>query len=346
MSAPARRVFGVLLGIGLAAGFASPAAARGPVDLHGSPLRGTTGLRLLVADSRPFVLAVDSGAVTRVRGLRAAPVPGFSVLAVSARAAIVTALDAPSANKPQYLVRSGQATATLLGTARDVVPAANSEGVWATRVASPGHCRLQRVGSDGRGTVSRAIPCRWITAPAGSLGLVVGRTRVIDPVTGRKLLAERRGIIGVAGDHVLVAGGPGYAPGYRFTLLDASTGHAVNRVAERRRLGGRSGNRSAGALHRTRVRRPVVGSDGLAGARCLGARHHDGEAGASARHAGVRSLKATSMQWTHDGDSCCSRRTTTRAFVAVWRPGQRTLPIKPVALPKRTGGSDSFAPFQ
>jgi hypothetical protein len=346
MSPPARCVFGVLLGIGLAAGFACPAAAREPVDLRGSPLGATTGLRLLVADSRPFVLDVDSGVVTRVRGLRAAAIPGFSVLSVTARSAVVTALDSPSANKAQYLVRMGRTMAISLGAARDVVPAENGEAVWVTRVSSPGHCRLQRVGFDRRTTAARAIPCNWITAPAGSLGLVVGRTRVIDPLTGHTLLAERQGIIAVAGDHALIAGGPAYAPGYRFTLMDTSTG-------SRRQFAWPSIVGEADA--------PAVDPRGryIALAFADPSWHQSGwqvldvwvldTMTAKLTHVpgmpAYVSLKATSMQWTHDGRLVLLAENDGRDFVAAWRPGQRTLPIKLLRLPKRTGGSDSFALF-
>src|SRR4051794_37751707 len=137
MGSRARRAFGVLLGVGLVVGSAATAATREPIDLRGTPLGAHTGLRLLVADSRPFVLDVDSGAVTRVRGLRPATVPGYTVLGVSASAAVVSDLDGAWGNKPQYLVRAGRATALYVGQARDVV-AANGAGVWATRIASTG----------------------------------------------------------------------------------------------------------------------------------------------------------------------------------------------------------------
>jgi hypothetical protein len=337
----------VLLGLGLAIFLAGSAPARGPVDLKGTPLGGRTGLRLLVADSRPFVLDVDRGTVTRVRGLPAAAVPGFSVLAVSGRAAVVTALDSPSGNKPLYLVRSEQASATSLGIARDVVPAANGTGVWITRIASPGHCRLQRIGFDGRRTAPRAIPCNWVPAPAGSLGLVVRRTRVIDPLSGRKVLAERQGIIGVAGDRILVAGGPGYAPGYRFTLVDASTG-------ARRHLAWPSivGSVSVPAIDpRGRYIALEFGNPSWdqTGWQVLDVWVLDTTTAKMTQLPSMPayvSLKATSMQWTHDGRLVLLAENDGRAFVAAWRPGQRTLPIKAVSLPARNGGSDSFAPLR
>lgn len=54
-----------------AVGSAAPGASRPPGPLSGVPLRGETGLRLLVADNPPFVLDVDSGSVTPLRGVPA-----------------------------------------------------------------------------------------------------------------------------------------------------------------------------------------------------------------------------------------------------------------------------------
>jgi hypothetical protein len=347
MSSAVRSAFRVLLGVGLCVAFTGTAAAREPVDLHGSPLGRNTGLWLLVADSVPFVLDVDRGAVARIRGLRVATVPGYSVLGVSESAAVVTDWGGVWGNKPQYLVRAGQATAVSLGSARDVVAAASGAGVWVTRIASPGRCRLQRIGLDGRKTLGRAIPCRWVTAPGGSLGLVVGRTRVIDPLTGRKMLAERQGIIGVAGDHVLVAGGPGYAPGYRFTLVDARTG-------SRRQFAWPSIAGSVGAPAIDPRGRYIALEFGdpswhQTGRQVLDVWVYDTVTAKLTQLPSMPayvSLKATSMQWTHDGRLVLLTQNDGRDYVAAWRPGQPTLPIKRVTLPQRTGGSNSFAPLR
>ena len=51
------------------------------------------------------------------------------------------------------------------------------QGVWVTRLVSRRHCALLRIGIDGRRSAARAIPCAWIIAPAGTLGVVVHRTQ-------------------------------------------------------------------------------------------------------------------------------------------------------------------------
>ena len=94
------------------------ATAAEPAPLHGAPLTGKTGLRLLVANVPPLLVDVDSGRVTRVTGL---PLQGKPVLSVSAvgKDAVVW-LDHPSRGVPRaeiYLVRRDTTKATRLATA-------------------------------------------------------------------------------------------------------------------------------------------------------------------------------------------------------------------------------------
>jgi hypothetical protein len=62
----------------------SPAMAQPalPGPLHGVPLAGSSGLRLLVSAGPPFVLNVDAGAVRPITGLNVRGNPVLSVLAV------------------------------------------------------------------------------------------------------------------------------------------------------------------------------------------------------------------------------------------------------------------------
>jgi hypothetical protein len=53
-------------------------------------------------------------------------------------------------------------------------------------------------------------------------------------------------------------------------------------------------------------------------------------------------LKFTSMAWTSDGRLVMLAQSVGRTVVAVWRPGQKRVAVKPVRLPRRDGGSDSF----
>jgi len=56
-------------------------------------------------------------------------------------------------------------------------------------------------------------------------------------------------------------------------------------------------------------------------------------------------LKFTSMEWTGDGRLVVLGETDGKGFVAVWRRGDAKLQVKRVRLPRRTDGSDSFAPL-
>lgn len=58
------------------------------------------------------------------------------------------------------------------------------------------------------------------------------------------------------------------------------------------------------------------------------------------------SLKRTSIAWTHDGRLVLLGQEDERAFVGVWRPGQKRLSLKTVRLPVRDGASDAFAPIR
>jgi len=57
------------------------------------------------------------------------------------------------------------------------------------------------------------------------------------------------------------------------------------------------------------------------------------------------SLKRTSIAWTHDGRLVLLGENDERAFVGVWRDGQKRLSLKTVRLPAREGASDAFAPI-
>jgi hypothetical protein len=96
---------------------AAAAANDRPARLDGVPLRGPTGLHLLVANDPPFVFDVDGGKARRLRGIPSAGAI-VSVQPVAGRGAVV------SVDEELYGVRDA-------GTA---APAARSAG----RASSPG----------------------------------------------------------------------------------------------------------------------------------------------------------------------------------------------------------------
>jgi hypothetical protein len=314
-----------------------------PAELHGSHLGDHTGLRLVVADKPPFIFDVDSGAVTRlttvgnaVRVIRVTD--GSAVLVDDSGATIV--------NKRLYAVSSGAPTASPIGDGRDVVPATGRPGVWVTRVVSRKHCALLRIAVGGRQSAARAIPCAWVIAPAASLGLVVRRTRIIDPRTGRKVFGSRQGILAVAGTRVLVGSGTLHWPDYRFTLTDTVTGarHRFSWPSILENL----------ETPQVDVRGRYVAlpfadpSYNLTGNQVLDVWILDTITGKLVHLPSTPayvSLKGTSLAWTLDGRLVLLGEEDERAFVGVWRPGQKTLALKSVRLPERAGGSDEFAPL-
>lgn len=316
--------------------------SREPVPLRGVPLRGETGLRLLVADNPPFVLDVDTGSVTPLPGVPAMNRGVLWVVGVAGRAAVVVAQSAPDAKL--YAVRGRGPLVSYLGTGRDVTPASDGRAVWITSFVSRSHCALRQVGLDGREIrAPRAFPCRSTSdPPGGSLGLVVRRTLVLDPLTGRTVLKTRWGVLVAAGEHLLLAG-----PGKRFTLMNAAT---------------RAQRRLPWPSILTGIDQPAVDPRGRlvalafadpawkgGGKQALDVWLLDTQTGELTQLPGMPafvSLKRTSMAWTHDGRLVLLGESSGKDIVAVWRPGQRRVAVKTVHLPERTSGSDSVAALQ
>lgn len=305
-----------------------------PVPLAGEPLGSTGGLRLLVADEPPFVLDVDRGTATRVRGVSG----NAAIVEVGGRSGVVHADDVAFAvgGRPPRTLR--------LGPALDVVPAADARSVWLKTRTGRG-CALREIRLDGTSMgAPRAFPCAWPIAPGGSLGIVARRTRVLDPRTGRTLLRTRWGILAAVGDKLVLKG-----PGRRLALLDTRSGSerslawpsilnwidapAVDPLGRYAVLAfanpawsGEQGNTVGQVLDlwlldtRTTELTQVPGFPAFVG------------------------LKVTSMEWTNDGRLVVLGEDD-RKFVAVWRPGQRDLFLKRVEFPRRSGYSDSFAPL-
>lgn len=308
-----------------------------PGPLRGIALGRETGLRLVVADNPPFVLDVDSGRVTRLPAVRPLSRGVLSVHEVAGRAAVVVARPGPDA--VLYGVSGRAARVSPLGTGREVAPAADGRSVWVKGVTSRSRCTLRQVDLDGRQLrAPRPFPCRWRIQPGGPLGLVVHRTRLIDPRTQRTLLRSRWGVIAVAGTRLVTVG-----PDKRFALIDARTG------AERRL---RWPSILTGLDHpavdpRGRFVALAFADPARGGQQALDVWLLDNRTGKLTQLPGMPAfvaLKQTSMAWTDDGRLVLLGETRERDFVAVWRAGQRRLAVKTVNLPERTSGSDSFAP--
>lgn len=322
--------------------------ARQPVPLRGVPLRSETGLRLLVADRPPFVLDVDRESVTPLRGVPSTQRGTVWIVGVGGRAAVVVA--APERGSAQlYAVRSSGAPIALLGTGVEVAPSVDGRSVWVKSIARRSHCTLRQAGLDGRlMRAPRGFPCVFTISPGGSVGLVVSRTRVIDPRTGRTVFRTPSSdfntpleIVAVAGKKFVLHDGPGRD----LTLLDSATG-------TRQRLPWPS---TPGALDQ-----PAVDLQGRfvalafanpswtsAAGQVLDVWLLDTKTRKLTPLPGMPAfvaLKRTNMAWTQDGRLVLLAESAGKDMVAVWRPGQEQLELKTVRLPDRSdSGSDSFA---
>jgi hypothetical protein len=317
----------------VAVGAATPAVPD-PRPLAGSRL-GDTGLRLIVADAMPFVLDVDSGRTTRVSGMR--DWGGvLHVVGVGGRGGVVV----QRATGQVFGVRGGTRVAAL-GRGVEAWPAADGRSVWIQNPLAPGRCTLRRVGLDGR-LLRRdgPFPCATASDPSGGrLGLVVSRTRVVDPESGRTLYRTRRGILAVAGTTLVLAG-----PGRDVTLFDPTNG-SERRLRRPDTLPGipHAIPAPSGRFVVLEFADPAWEQRGtqVSDLWLLDARN-----GSLARLPGMPVdllLKFTDAAWTSDGRVVLLGEDDRGGFVAVWRPGQERLALKRVRLPMRQSGSDSFA---
>ena len=168
-----------------------------PGQLHGVPLTGATGLVLLVSADPPYLLDVDTGRVTPVKGLSVhGPGPVLSVLAVG-RDAVVWVDRRPLASRITheviYLVRHGGAIATRVTAGSDVQPAAGGRSVWVKSFIDAHRCTLREINLAGRHLRGpRPVPCSAALIGPGA-GALLGEGRsVIDPASGRVLLRTSR----------------------------------------------------------------------------------------------------------------------------------------------------------
>jgi len=343
-------------------GARSPAArAQSPVPgpLHGVPLAGPTGLRLLVSADPPFLLNVDTGTVRPVTGLNTKGNPTLTVLAVGRDAVLWLDRATRSGGIPRaeiYLVRHGTTKATRIATGWDVAPANSGKAIWLLNFQDAHHCTVSQVGLDGRTRQrARSIQCsthstQLLDTGSGAV-LVHGRT-VADPATGRTLL-HTGSLWALTGERALTSTRPdgpdpsSTGPGPPLTLTDLRTG-------TRWRLPWPSPIRFTdqavvqphGRLIALDFADPAYALTGIQVTDVWlldpATRHF--------RHlpdmpAAVH-LKFTSMSWARDGPLVMLAQTGgpsgERNLVAVWKPGQRQIAIRPVRLPERTSGSDTF----
>ncbi len=333
----------VALAVTVAAGLsarAAPSTLPGsePMPLRGVPLDHPTGLRLVVAANPPVVLDIDTGKVSIVPNIPRMKRGVLWVVGVGGRQAVVAARSASAYPDARfYAVRRRGARVSYLGTGTNVTPANDGRAVWIQSLASRYRCLLRKVGLDGRMLrAPRPFTCAS-ASQGGSLGLVVRRTRVLDPGTGRTVFRAHGGVVAAAGGKLLLAG-----PGKQFTLIDVAT-RAQRRLPWPSQI--KSGDSPAVDPHG----RFVALAFSIPAPQTLDVWLLDTESAKLTQLPGMPafvSLKYTNMAWTDDGRLVLLAQSRGRDIVAVWRPGGRRLSLKTVHLPERgDSGSDSFAPL-
>jgi hypothetical protein len=333
------------------------AAPRGFRPLAGAPLTGRTGLRLLVAsDPRPFVVHLDQDRVQPVTGLPSDGERVVSVLPVGEHAVIVSerTCDSCRPRGPEvYGIRRASTTAVRLGTAQEVVAARDGRAVWLLNHQTTSACTLRQVGLEGRRRrPARPVSCTTKLLAELRAGLLVATGPSQDPWDRPTSLVDQRGhrtrlgfpaadLLAASGQLVLTSAEP-LAP----LTLTKLRGGSSWRLGWPSRL--RGGTHTA-AVH-PNGRDIAVGFHGLAA---------PGEAGydlwllntISRRWQHLSDLpaadiaaKATDLAWTRDGRLVVLTETVTRGqVVAVWRPGQPRLALRPVTLPEPSPGTNTLA---
>jgi hypothetical protein len=325
---------------------APPSAAEAPAGyLHGRPLAGPTGLRLLVAGNPPRLLDVDRGTSRRVGGLPAGE-DGFGVAPLG-DGAVVTG------DREVFVLPRGAGRATPVGNGINAVASLDGRGVWLLEHGR--RCTLREVGLEGRARRSpMRVPCGTGLLADTPSGLLVWideadgdqRLALLDPGTGHPVgryapVARHAEVHGVAGDLVLSAGPARHAG--PFTLTDRRTGarHKLARPTPRGQAGlgqlspdGRLLAVEFADVSWDRVKGQVSDIWLLD----LPTRRWRRLPGMPL----ITAVKFMSMEWTGDG-----RLVLVGDFdrfgeaMAVWRPGQDQLAIKRLDLPEY-GGSDTF----
>jgi hypothetical protein len=237
-----------------------------------------------------------------------------------------------------YSVRGRRARLSSLGEGAAVVPAVDGRSVWIKRFASARRCTLRRRGVDGAPIGDeRPFPCAATIGAGGELGVIVSRTRVVDPATRRTVARTRWGAVAAAGRRLLLQG-----PGPALSLLDVRTGRerrfrwpspllgldkvAVDPTGRFVALGFASPAPQALDVWLLDARRETL-------------THAPGMPASVA-------IKRTGVAWTDDRRLVLLGVSAGRDVVAVWRPGARRLALKAVRLPPRSGFSASFAPLR
>jgi hypothetical protein len=315
---------------------ATAAGTRGAGPLHGVPLQGPTGLRLLVADvPAPFVLDVDRGTTQPITGLPADGDRGIGLLPLGQDALVLSypLCDHCPQDPGVYLVRRGDTAATRLGSNLQAAAARDGQGVWLLGSRDATHCTISEVGLDGRRRrAARPVPCAIELVAELPAGLLVSyaaaggsdsSSAVLKPDGGRIRLRDPQPQP-VAGDLVLSGADPSVPP----VLTDVGSG-ASHRLSWPSRPDYFLGEVTADPSGRLAVVEFANAAQQQLDMWLLDTatrrwRHLPGMPA-------PLSPKATHVQWTADGRMVL----LARAEIAVWRPGEPRFAVRRVKPPRQ-----------
>jgi hypothetical protein len=280
--------------------------------------------------------------VTPVTGLPARRHRELELLAVGRDAVAWVGRRAAAGWVPRadiYVVRHGTRRATRLGTAWEVAPAADGRAVWLRGYSNARNFTLGEVGLDGRERRDpRPVPCSTRLVRAGFRALLTRGRAVVDPASGRILLRARE-VLALVGHLVLSSARrdrglmlTNLRSGAREPFPWPSQLDQTDEVAVQPR----------GRLMAVAFADPAYQGWGTQVLDiwlldpATGRLQHIPDMPAAV------AFKFTSMAWADDGRLVLLAETGGRDVVALWRPGETRIAVRPVRLPPRNSGSDTF----
>jgi hypothetical protein len=317
-----------------------------PRPLHGVPLGRQTGLKLLVASDPPFLLDVDTARVTPLTGVDVADTPTLSVMDVGTKAVISVEHRTPPRLPASeiYVLRRGDTRASRIATGAAVTaaPAAVGEAVWVKTYQNSRHCSLREIALTGRQLGSAtAIACSTDLIDASGRPLLLERRSFSDPATGARWPRRQTEYPWIfAGRYVIT----GEDDRLTLRLIDLTNGDQVSLRYPGPLAWGMDepAIQPGGGLVALGFSTPALGSTGTQATDVWLVDPGSHRLQHLPDMPAIVDLKFSSMAWTGDGRLVFLARTAGREVVAVWRPGQKRIAARPVQVPNRNSGSDTF----
>lgn len=330
----------ILLALAALSALSYPAEAAAPPPLRGVPLRGTTGLRLLVANNPPYVVDVDTGRVARIKGLAIRGRAVINVRRVGGHA-VFWVDDAQGTAVPQaslFVLPPGARVAKRVATGWEAAGSADRRGLWVKAYVTARRCVLREVDFRGRSRrPARTVSCTARLVDVGRAVVVTG-SAVADPGT-RSVLLRGSGIWAIAGPYALSTS----TSPRQLVVTDLRDG-ASWPMPWPSGIGGRDDF----AIQPNGTRLALSFGDPAyegSGTQVMDVWSLDITTRLLEHVADMPSavsLKSTSLALTADQRLVILAESRGRRLIAVWRGAQERLAVRTLRLPAQNAGSDSF----